>query len=54
MLPVRYKLNLYILFVFRMVLLINSKCFLKSINRLVFVAETKFVFCVQGIFKYRD
>jgi hypothetical protein len=37
---VRYELDLYILFVFRMVLAINSDCFLSNINRLVFVSDT--------------
>jgi hypothetical protein len=30
MLPVRYELNFYILFVFRLVLTINSECFPKQ------------------------
>jgi hypothetical protein len=31
MFPVRYELNLYIIFVFRTVLTINSDCFLEQL-----------------------
>jgi hypothetical protein len=38
--PVRYELNVYIVFVFGMTLTINATVSLNSINQLVFVAET--------------
>jgi hypothetical protein len=38
--PVRYELNLYILFAFRMILTINSDVSINGVSRLVFLAET--------------